>query len=235
MTDEVKGNEIADPEVSGNGDTPPTQEELETLKQELEEEKKALQAEKSGLGRKIKDMQEAFDMKMNSLETKMMMMGTAEEALPQLTDSDYLTVADYKAIEAQKAKESVENQKKFNQVYLQTIKRELSEISVNDDIASKLLEMTTKQGSPFNTYSHSAPDAAAKINFQKALNNVLTNKTIPGRRDTKLPPAGDPDKTTSKAEPEIVLDAETLEYGKRRGLSEEKMKDLIKKGMPLGA
>jgi len=183
-----------------------TKEEAESTEEELEsqaEAEKAMEAHKesSKLGRKMADMDKRLNDFMERQTQMMETMSSANTAPVAIDPDETMTVGTYNMLKQQEALET-ENarikQQNFNNKYAREYESEINNIGDtvdDDDLHMQILKLTTDpNGGKYNVQSSADPTAAAQINYNKAMRDVLKGdvgkKASNLKHDKRLPPKG---------------------------------------------
>lgn len=202
----------------------------------IAEEKAEEHKEKSKLGRRISKMEDALTSFMERTDLMLTpQVKPQKNPLDEMEDGDFVSVKDLKEFirldrESRDTQSQAESQK-YGKSYTKALDKIGAKME-DEELHLKVLKLVTDEGSIYNVRSADDPTAAAQINYYKALHS-LGGKGAPAKPNLKgdkdVPPAGAATKTKAKATDDIEFDQDALDYIKRRGLTPEKAKELMKK------
>ena len=191
--------------------------------------------ESSKLGRRISAMEESMTSFIENANT-VLSSGNKPQQEDQISDTDYMTVGDFKKIQTQQSVDSQNANLIYGKTYVKHIKDMGDRENIPEEVHLQAMKLTTDDDGKFNKTSHKDPSAAAEINYYQALNYIQAQAGKPGstrKADQDLPPSGDATTNSLKKVDDIELDDETKEYAKRRGISLEKAKELLNDKTPI--
>jgi len=239
---ETKAEETELPEEGKTEESAETQEEkvVEPTEAELAEEQLKMNAHKesSRLGRR----QSAMEKKMADFmeQTSEAISSLVKQSKPKVElsdDGEYMTVGDYKKLMQHQANEQTlaDNEKtKADRLYGQGYESELNSIgdtADDEDIHMQVMKLVTDpKDFTYNTRSSVDPTAAAQINYNRALRDVLKKQEKGDKPklkgDKKLPQSASATKKGDKPVKEMVFSPEAEEYMKITGTSREEAEKL---------
>jgi len=141
-----------------------------------------------------------------------------------------------------KAQVLAEGQLNYEKTYIGTLRAPTLKGDAPDDLHAEVLAELQNVNSPFNLRRHDNPTIDAQLNYLEAKNSILQKRLAEKKpasvfkgKQTALPTGTSVSTRTATAvETMPELDAASLDFIKRTGMSDESVKNALKGELPLG-